>query len=77
MARANNLEGKDNKLELMLNGVVSAILELDGGIYSKKDIRRLKRDLEQMKYLVFYTANDKMGKVYHLHIIKRSEFENV
>ena len=76
MKKTNSREEKCRALELMLKGMTSAVLELEGDVYSKRDINRIKKYLEGMKYSVSDTNQDKKGHIYHLHIIKYPNFKN-
>ncbi len=76
MKKTNSREEKCRALELMLKGLTSAVLELEGNVYSEREINRIKKYLKGMKYSVFDTNQDKRGHIYHLHIIKYPNLKN-
>ena len=76
MKETNKRREKLKALELILNGVNSAVIELEGEKYSRTYLNQIKKDLENLKYSVFYTNLDRKGKIYHLHIIKLPHIKN-
>ena len=76
MAKTNKRKEKFKALELILQGVNSAVIELEGNKYSRKYLNQLKKDLESLDYSVFYTNLDRKCQIYHLHVIKSSFIKN-
>ena len=76
MKKTAEREEKIKALELSLQNVNSAVIELEREKFSKRYLNQLKTDLENLNYSVFYTNSDKKGKIYHLHIKKLPNIKN-
>ena len=70
MSRASE---KYKRLERILEGITSAVLELDS---SEENINLIKNDLKKLGYEISCEIKNEQQKLYHIHIIKSSVYKN-
>ena len=64
---------KRKRLERVLKGITSAVLELD---FPEENIDFIKNDLKKLGYEVSCEIKNEQQKLYHLHITKSSVYKN-